>query len=331
MKKIIGLIWGFSLLGHSVYANTTIELNGRAYSAPWKKDEKGQIFVQDHWVRRHLGATFLSSDRPDRQRYQWYGSPAFASAVLESTSRLLQIDAFKQDWRTETSGNTLKIFTPDTAMTEMRRNSTVTGERITLALSRPTPWQQTLSGNQLTITVDAIGIPPNLDKLTQPTDRIPSLKLQSKGKELTLALQFNPQLIPQVRTLSNPPRLVIDLEEGYLPPAQKISWQPGITWREEWVSLKDKRFQLYALEINPQVKGIGFKPLWANAGMTGNASLATIATNAKAVAAINGGFFNRDRQLPVGPLKRDGVWYAGAVFKREPLPGTIVANLSSIG
>ncbi len=316
MKKIIGLIGSFSLLGHGVYANTTIELNGRAYSTPWKQNEKGQIFVQDHWVRRNLGATFLSSDRPDRQRYQWYGSPAFAAAVLESTSRLLQIDAFKQDWRTETSGNALKIFTPDTQITEMRRNSTAKGERITLALSRPTPWQQTLSGNQLTVTIDAVGTPPNLDKLTQPTDRIPSLKLQPKGKELTLVLQFNPQLIPQVRTLSNPPRLVIDLEEGYLPPAQKISWQSGITWREEWVSLKDKRFQLYALEINPQVKGIGFKPLWANAGMTGNASLATIATNAKAVAAINGGFFNRDRQLPVGPLKRDGVWYAGAVFKR---------------
>jgi len=320
MGKVASLVWGcFLLLGMGGYGaeqGTTIELNGRVSSTPWQRDEQGQLFIQDHWVRRVLGATFLSSDQTQQQRYQWYGSPAFAKALFVQPSRLLEINSFKQGWRTESNGNTLRIFTPDTQITEIRRNSTPKGERVTIALSRPTPWRQSQIANQLSVTVAAEGTPTQLEKLTQPTDRISSLKLRPEGKELTLDLQFDAKLIPRVSTLSNPPRVVIDLEEGYLPTPTRIKWQPGITWREEWLQLNGKSFQFYALEINPKEQGLSFKPLWHNQAMTGNAPLPTIASAAQATAAINGGFFNRDRQLPVGPLKREGVWYAGAVFKR---------------
>lgn len=320
MGKAGSLIWGcFLLWGSGVYGaeqGTTIELNGRVSSTPWQRNDQGQLFIQDHWIRRILGATFLSSAQPQQQRFQWYGSPAFAKALFAQPSRLLQIDSFKQGWRTESSGTTLRIFTPDTQVTEVRRNSTPKGERVTIALSRPTPWRQSQSGNQLTVTVAAEGTPKQFEKLTQPTDRVPSLKFRPEGKELTLELQFNSKLIPKVSTLSNPPRLVIDLEEGYLPSPTRINWQPGIIWREEWLKLNGRGFQFYALEINPKQQGLKFKPLWGNQGMTGNAPLSRIASSAQATAAINGGFFNRDRQLPVGPLKRDGAWYAGAVFKR---------------
>ncbi len=310
----LGLVWSFPIYGNE--KGTTIELNGRSYNTAWEKDDQGELFVQDHWVRRTLGATFLSSDQPEKQRYQWYSSPAFARSKFVSPSRLLQINAFKQGWRTESIGNTLKIFTPDTKITEIRRNSTNKGERITLSLSGPTPWQQLQQGNQLSVSLAAEAVPSSIEQLTKPSDRIPSLKILAKGKEFTLEMEFNPKLIPQVRTLSNPPRLVIDFEEGYVPAAQKIAWQPGITWREEWLNLDGKPFQFYALEINPKQEGIGFKPLWANQTMTGSAPLPMIARSAQATAAINGGFFNRDRQLPVGPIKVNGTWYAGAVFQR---------------
>ncbi len=320
MGKVASLVWGcFLLLGMGGYGaeqGTTIEFNGRVSSTPWQRNEQGQLFIQDHWVRRVLGATFLSSDQTQQQRYQWYGSPAFAKALFVQPSRLLEINSFKQGWRTESNGNTLRIFTPDTQITEIRRNSTPKGERVTIVLSRPTPWRQSQIANQLSVTVAAEGTPKQLEKLTQPTDRISSLKFRPEGKELTLDLQFDAKLIPRVSTLSNPPRVVIDLEEGYLPTPTRIKWQPGITWREEWLQLNGKSFQFYALEINPKEQGLSFKPLWHNQAMTGNAPLPTIASAAQATAAINGGFFNRDRQLPVGPLKREGVWYAGAVFKR---------------
>lgn len=297
-------------------AGSKIELNGKPYNVPWQQNDKGQIFIQDHWVRRAVGVTFLSSDRPEQQRYQWYGAPTFANSLFVPPSRLLQIDNIKADWRTEITGDTLKIFTPDAKVTEIRRNSTDKGERITLLLSRPTPWQQSQVGNQLTVTVAAETNNPNSPRLTQSTDRITQLQIRPAGKETTIDLQFNPNLIPQVRTLSNPPRLVIDLEENFLPPPQRIAWLPGITWREEWLAVEGKRWQFYGLEINPQQQGISFRPIWANQGMTGTVPLNTIATVNRAVAAINGGFFNRDRQLPVSPIKREGVWYSGAVFER---------------
>ncbi len=316
MGKIGSLVGGCLVLwcgsAYGLEQGNTIELNGRVTSAPWQRNDQGQLFVQDHWVRQALGATFLSSDQPDRQRYQWYGSPAFAPALFVQPYRLLQIDPLQQGWRTERKDSTLKIFTPDTQVTEIRRNSTAKGERITIALSRPTPWQRSQRGNQLTVTVAAEVGPQNLAKLTKPTDRVPVFQVRPSGKELNLELQFNSKLIPRVSTLSNPPRLVIDLEDGYVPPPTRISWQPGITWREEWVTLNGDRFQFYALEINPKQPELSFKPLWVNQG--GTAPLPTIA--APATAAINGGFFNRNRQLPVGPLKRDGTWYAGPVFQR---------------
>ncbi len=293
-----------------------MELNGKLYNTVWQQNDKGEIFIQDHWLRKALGVTFLSSDRPEQQRYQWYGSPAFANSLFVSPTRLLQIANLQEDWRTEIDGDTLKIFTPDAKVTEIRRNSNAKGERITLVLSRPTPWQQSRRGNQLTVTVAAAATNLNSPRLTQSTDRLPQLQIRPDRKELTLELQFKPTLIPQVRTLSNPPRLVIDLEEDYLPPPQRIAWLPGITWREEWLTLEGKRWQLYGLEINPQQQGISLRPIWANQGMAGTAPLSTIAKTNKAIAAINGGFFNRDRQLPVSPLKKEGVWYSGAVLER---------------
>ena len=44
--------------------------------------------------------------------------------------------------------------------------------------------------------------------------------------------------------------------------------------------------------------------------------LPQLARPAGAVIGINGGFFNRIRQLPLGALRRDGVWLSGPILNR---------------
>ncbi|GCE64546.1 hypothetical protein OMCYN_00462 [cyanobiont of Ornithocercus magnificus] len=58
-------------------------------------------------------------------------------------------------------------------------------------------------------------------------------------------------------------------------------------------------------------------PLVQRGSQQGLYTLAQLAASSQAVVvAINGGFFNRTRQLPLGALKRDGVWLSGPILNR---------------
>lgn len=95
------------------------------------------------------------------------------------------------------------------------------------------------------------------------------------------------------------------------------TWAGGLDWRQQWVALGKARFPMTALEIVPQQSDIVLRPIWsAPTGMVGTEPLVTMARRWRVAAAINGGFFNRDRRLPLGALRRDGVWLSGPILNR---------------
>ncbi|NEO85853.1 MAG: phosphodiester glycosidase family protein [Spirulina sp. SIO3F2] len=91
----------------------------------------------------------------------------------------------------------------------------------------------------------------------------------------------------------------------------------GIRQQQRYVALGADRFPVFSLELdlrNPQVE---MRPIWSNsAQMQGTRPLAEIGPLWRAFAAINGGFFNRKNQLPLGAIRREGNWYSGPILNR---------------
>ncbi len=59
------------------------------------------------------------------------------------------------------------------------------------------------------------------------------------------------------------------------------------------------------------------KPIWTNSDtLAGTAPLIQTAQRYLAVAAINGGYFNRNNRLPLGAIRRDNQWLSGPILNR---------------
>ncbi len=159
---------------------------------------------------------------------------------------------------------------------------------------------------------------PNLP-LLKPTE-IPvlrSLSLQSSPHQTTIRIALPPAWHPQVHTLTNPNRLVIDIRPDDLV-EKNIFWAPGLHWRQNYLSLNNQdRFAVIWLEIDPHQPGISLKPIWSKpTTMIGTLPLIQIAHQWQAIAAINGGFFNRNSQQPLGALRRDRIWLSSPILNR---------------
>ncbi|MGH2413156.1 MAG: phosphodiester glycosidase family protein, partial [Brasilonema sp.] len=115
-------------------------------------------------------------------------------------------------------------------------------------------------------------------------------------------------LAPRISTVANPNRLIIEIRPDAMV-ERNITWLTGLNWRQRFVNLGKERFPIVWLEINPRTSGIKVKPISTTTNtLVGTAPLIQTAQQYSAVAAINGGYFNRNNQLPLGAIRRDGVW-----------------------
>jgi hypothetical protein len=120
----------------------------------------------------------------------------------------------------------------------------------------------------------------------------------------------------QVSTIPQPNRLVIDIQPDAMV-EKTIAWAQGLQWRQQLVTLGTDRFPVVWLDINPRAIGLSIKPILTNPQtLTGTAPLLLTAQNYLAVAAINGGYFNRNNKLPLGAIRRDNQWISGPILNR---------------
>jgi exopolysaccharide biosynthesis protein len=151
-----------------------------------------------------------------------------------------------------------------------------------------------------------------------PGNRVQSVRLEAGPDRTTLRLAIPISQYPQVTTLANPNRLIIDF--GNEAPNRDILWAPGLRWRQQMVTLGADRFPVNWFEVNLNQPGLSIQPLLpptgAAPGAAGTATLFGTAQKAQAVAAVNGGFFNRNEQLPLGAVRINGQWRAGPILNR---------------
>lgn len=297
-------------------------LNGRPYTAAWSR-RQDQIGLTDAALLQIIGVDLLNTDDATQQPVEWFSdhrsNPIFLSTWHSKQYRYLDISRFTEQfgWRLEAKGETLQISTPSAKVTRVRQGRQDWGDRVVVDLDRSAPWQIEERSESLTVTIDAA-----IDSAVVKSFKAGSatymnaLKVESSGNRTVIRVGFGASVRPRVWAIPNSNRLLIDIRRDSLV-ERDILWAPGVRWQQRFVSLGTNRFPVVSLEIDPRQPGVSVKPIVSNpTAANGTAPLVTTAQKIQAAAAINGGFFNRNNQLPLGAIRRDNQWISGPILNR---------------
>lgn len=162
--------------------------------------------------------------------------------------------------------------------------------------------------------------------LTQDLLRL-GLTGRQEGEGWALVAPAPPQ---RVFTLGQPSRVVIDLaaarESGAaatdsssvpaLDPRLQALLGSQVFWSQDLRSFGGRRFRLNSVRMDPLSSSLELRSLSRGAGMEGLTTLPLLARRYDALVAINGGYFNRVRRLPLGALRDQGKWLSGPILNR---------------
>jgi len=301
-----------------------ITLNGRPLSAVWSQRQQ-QIGISDAALMRGFGVNLLSSDNAAQQPIEWFSNSADGRQAplnlptwLTEQYRYLDISALAQQfgWQVQLTGANLQINTPAAKILSVRQGRQSWGDRIVIDVDRATPWQISEERDTTVITLDAPIDPALLRSfLGRRGSYIRGVSLSSSGNRTVIRLRFADNARPRVWSLNNPNRILVDIRPDALQD-RSIAWSPGMRWTQQYVNSGAARFPVVALEVDPRSSEVQLKPIWGNPDMKGTQPLVTTAQRSQAAAAINGGFFNRNNQLPLGAIRRDGRWMSGPILNR---------------
>ena len=174
----------------------------------------------------------------------------------------------------------------------------------------------TIAGQEWSIVLDAKIPPAIIGRAFQTSKQLLSLKIEPAGTQTRVKVRIPLGWRPQVLSLGNPNRLVIDIRPDSLV-EKDILWARGIRWRQQYQNIGTARFPVVSLEVNPRQTGVKVRPLLSNPPTDkGTAPLLQTAELAGSVAAINAGFFNRINRLALGAIRRDNKWLSGPILNR---------------
>lgn len=327
-----------SSLGAWLFADTAVaqgdrlSVNGRTIESRWSR-QGDAIFIPDAHLIEGFGMDVLDTSDPSRQPLQWFSDGTQplpdAATAFDGQFRYLDIGALAQEkgWRIRPQGTVLSIDTPAAQILSVRHGRQEWGDRLVIDLDQPTPFQVVSEVGAMTLTLDAqsSSLPlPDADR----TNTLSDIRTASSGQQTTLSLDFSAQHQARVWTTPSPPRMIIDISGGGIPD-RAIQWLPGLWWRQQTVRVGTATFPVIFLEILPKdAADLSLQPIWTNpTAMPGIAPLADTAQRWQAVAAINAGFFNRNNQLPLGAIRRDGQWHSGPILNRGAIAWNQVGDL----
>ncbi|NJN85003.1 MAG: hypothetical protein HC881_00045 [Leptolyngbyaceae cyanobacterium SL_7_1] len=278
-------------------------VNGHPLTIPWSQ-YRGAIGLSDSGLLNGLGVELLNTENVARQPVQWFSQPSLTPLILATwltqRHRYLDITSFSHaaGWRIEVNGDTLRLDTPTAEVTGIRQGRQSWGDRLVIDLDRPTPWRIVGNSNEFTVMIDARAGQALRSIASRRGEYLAGFRFEQSANQTLLRLQTSGGIQPHGWTLPNPTRLVIDLRPDALV-QRNIVWAPGIRWQQQFLSLAGDRFPVVWLEIDPRHAELALQPITANStGAVGTAPLLTMAPQAGAIAAINGGFFNRNNRLP---------------------------------
>ena len=299
---------------------SSIRINGRLQSARWLwvkglGDTPQQLWIPLEVLENQLGVT--SRSRSDGAlELEWFGQelkvPASAQRSLEDEVAVDVSSLFGRigvGLRQEGSLISLELARPQ--LLQVRSSNPGPVKRIVLDLGGPA-----------VIGRDDAGLVVDLLSRSDQQTLLGSLGLQAQQDSAGLRLKPSAAKLTRVFSLGEPNRVVIEWpDQGAASrtdsPAPIDPRLQALLGKElQWDRLVRQGVRINAIRIDPLKASLQLRPLARPGGMEGLSSLVQLANQQQAWVAINGGYFNRVRRLPLGALKQDGRWLSGPILNR---------------
>ncbi len=299
---------------------SSIRINGRLQSARWLwvrglGDTPQQLWIPLEVLENQLGVT--SRSRSDGAlELEWFGQelkvPASAQRSLEDEVAVDVSSLFGRigvGLRQEGSRLSLELARPQ--LLQVRSSNPGPVKRIVLDLGGPAA-----------IGRDDAGLVVDLLSSSDQQTLLLSLGLQAQQDSAGLRLKPSAAKFTRVFSLGEPNRVVIEWpDQGAASrtdsPAPIDPRLQALLGKElQWDRLVRQGVRINAIRIDPLKASLQLRPLARPGGMEGLSSLVQLANQQQAWVAINGGYFNRVRRLPLGALKQDGRWLSGPILNR---------------
>ncbi len=223
--------------------------------------------------------------------------------------------------RSEASGERLTLILDSQRLAAVRQGGRADNRRIVLDLGAPTWIRRERDGLSLGLN----GSPEQLGQLEAL-----GLKVRQSPEQLLLE-PGRGQRLEQVLSLGAPYRIAVDLRGD----GQAEETSPGgepdsadlearlrarlpapLHWQKQVLTVGSQRVLVNAIRMDPRTSTLALQPLTSANGMQGLSSLLALASRQQALVAINGGYFNRVRRLPLGALRDGGRWLSGPILER---------------
>lgn len=304
-------------------------IQGRAQRAQWRwigvpGAPPRQLWLPLEVLQGQLGVSSRSLGAGAGLELEWFGrrqlvapegQRALGDEVAVDAAPLLADSGLQADPR----GDRLELRLAPPLLIGVRPSTAPPGRRrVVLDLSGPA----LLSREEGALVVTLQSRPDQRAGLEQL-----GLRGRQSGAVLQLASRSGEAPI-RILTLGDPHRVVIDLSGGPgapvgdaaapapLDPRLQARLGQQILWDRMIREVMGRKVRINAVRIDPTTSDLDLRPLSRGDGMEGLSSLGGLARRQDALVAINGGFFNRIRRLPLGALRDRGVWLSGPILNR---------------
>lgn len=319
--------------GTDQITGTQLKVGGIASKGAWQWVGNAQQAPLELWIPLDLligRLGFQRSQHDNAESLEWFGQRIpFKNLTKRSLGDEVAVDAapwfktFNVDTNHRDGVLSISLQTP--RVLKLRQGRGSTAGRLVLDLTGPALLQRQnddlLLGVAITASQEAqlrrIGLIVKQDKQ--------GLRLKGSADRPTL-------------TLSSPWRLVIDglgrskttkvrstgnaLLSVLRHPEIQAESRNGLVLDTRTLRVGVKPVKIYRAGVPFNSKTLELRPLAARGAQTGIRFLSQLAQPEQALLAVNGGFFNRVRQLPLGALRVDGIWLSGPILNRGAIGWT---------
>ena len=299
---------------------SSLRINGRTQTARWRwvgpsGDRPAQLWIPLEVLDNQLGVT--SRSRSDGSLdLEWFGQglqvPAVAQRSLDDEVAIEVTPLFSAlGVAMRQEGNLLSLELARPQLLQVRSSTPGTIRRVVLDLSGPA----VLEG-------DAGGLRVDLTSRSDQQVQLQGLGLLGQQAPTGLSLKPATGKLSRVFSLGDPARVVIEwpieASSASTSPTPPIDprLQALLGKEVQWDRLIRQGVRINAVRIDPRTASLQLRPLARPGGMEGLSSLVQLANQQQAWVAINGGYFNRVRRLPLGALKDNGRWLSGPILNR---------------
>lgn len=259
------------------------------------------------------------------EQLEWFGRDQLLSD-LETRSLKDEVAVDALPWfraigvSVQRRDTTLELSLTPPRIVSIRQGRGSTAGRVVLDLSTPALIQRDQQG--LVLGVKSTRSQNNLLRSLglSPQTLPEAVRLTSRGHDLDFFTLKDPWRIvmdgTQRRSVTSGRARTSPFQAARFTPEIQEAIRRGLILDIRAVQVGVKPLRIYRAGWPLGNESLLLRPLAPVRAQTGLRFLNQLAQPANALASINGGFFNRVRQLPLGAVRLDGVWLSGPILNR---------------